>query len=89
MPPRRKRKIDRRGDPARLLSSRPESRGLQPAGALARPRREEKKEKDLLRLSAKSAVRLPNYLLRLSAKSTVRLPNSSTLRLKVVMRRLW
>jgi hypothetical protein len=26
------------GDPARLLSSRPESRGLHPAGALARPR---------------------------------------------------
>ena len=31
------------GDPARLLSSRPESRGLQPAGAPARPRRERKR----------------------------------------------
>ena len=31
------------GDPARLLSSRPESRGLHPAGALTRPREEEDK----------------------------------------------
>ena len=30
-----------RKDPARLLNSRPESRGLQPAGAPARPREEE------------------------------------------------
>ena len=35
-------KVGRRGDPARLLSSRPESRGLQPAGAPARPREEGK-----------------------------------------------
>ena len=35
-----KKKYSRRGDPARLLSSRPESQGLQPAGAPARPRRE-------------------------------------------------
>ena len=33
-------KEDRREDPARLLSSRPESRGLQPAGAPARLREE-------------------------------------------------
>ena len=35
-------KEGRRGDPARLLRSRPESRGLQPAGAPARPRKEGK-----------------------------------------------
>ena len=42
-------KEGRRGDPARLLSSRPESRGLQPAGAPARPRKEEKELTPVLR----------------------------------------
>ena len=36
-------KEGRQGDPARLLSSRPKSWGLQPAGAPVRPREEERR----------------------------------------------